>query len=281
MLKAIIGGLLSALFFSDVAMAQTCGAYTYPLTNGTTADASQVMNNFTKVWNCVNALASGGTLTNTTLAGSTSLTGTFSGTITSTAGDNVPVLTDASAVNGVTYIRLQNSGGEVILGVQNSTGNGIIANTDANDTAVFSSKGIAFSANSGAAMQMHLTSTGLSVYGTLQVSTGASANQIRLAQTTPPSCSNCGTGATVVGTDTAMIVTMGGSLSTTNFTIAFNPGWGSVAPSCIGQMAMTGMGSTKMPYIVTTSPSALTFYTNTGVPASGDKYAFHCLGVAL
>ncbi len=67
MLNKIIGGLAGLLFLVGGATAQTCSSYTYTLSNGTTADADQVMSNFNTVRNCVNTLASGGTLTNPTL----------------------------------------------------------------------------------------------------------------------------------------------------------------------------------------------------------------------
>jgi hypothetical protein len=71
-------GITGALFLgvlSVSAAAQTCSAFPYTLTNGTSADASQVMANFNEVRNCANGLASGGTLTDTTLAGGTEFTG--------------------------------------------------------------------------------------------------------------------------------------------------------------------------------------------------------------
>jgi hypothetical protein len=77
-----LSGLVCALLLSGglaaPARAQTCAAFTYNLTNGTTADANQVMSNFNTVRNCANTLASGGTLTNTTLSGTTTISGTLS-----------------------------------------------------------------------------------------------------------------------------------------------------------------------------------------------------------
>lgn len=54
--NAIIGGLIGAVLFGNVAMATTCGSYPYTFSNGTTADASQVNSNFTTVLNCANTL---------------------------------------------------------------------------------------------------------------------------------------------------------------------------------------------------------------------------------
>ncbi len=52
-LAVIAGGLLTALA-SSAASAATCSAYTYTLSNGTTADASQVMQNFNDILSCAN-----------------------------------------------------------------------------------------------------------------------------------------------------------------------------------------------------------------------------------
>lgn len=75
MLKLFFGGVLGLLLLTGGAAAQSCSSYPYALTNGTTADAGQVMADF----NCA-ALKTGATLTSTTLtsatlAGSTSLPG--------------------------------------------------------------------------------------------------------------------------------------------------------------------------------------------------------------
>jgi endosialidase-like protein len=69
MLKLIIGIGFGVLLFSSSAMA-LCTSYPNTLTNGTTADATQVMANF----NCA-ALTSGATLSGVSLTGTTSLPG--------------------------------------------------------------------------------------------------------------------------------------------------------------------------------------------------------------
>jgi hypothetical protein len=56
MFKAIIAGIFGVFVFCGVASAQTCPAYTYTLTNGTTADANQVMANFNTIATCANGL---------------------------------------------------------------------------------------------------------------------------------------------------------------------------------------------------------------------------------
>lgn len=69
MYKSIIGSLFALLFMSTAAMA-TCLSYPYTLTNGTTANASQVMANF----NCA-ALTSGATIDSTIFTGLTTFPG--------------------------------------------------------------------------------------------------------------------------------------------------------------------------------------------------------------
>jgi len=75
----ILTVVLCAMILSPSAsIAQSCDPYAYSLTNGTTADAVQVMSNFNTVRNCANALASGGTLTNAILSGTTTIPGSGS-----------------------------------------------------------------------------------------------------------------------------------------------------------------------------------------------------------
>ncbi len=57
MVKKTILTLLMLTFSAGAAMAQLCGAYPYTLTNGTSADANQVMANLNSILNCVNALS--------------------------------------------------------------------------------------------------------------------------------------------------------------------------------------------------------------------------------
>lgn len=100
-----------ALLFAPLA-AHACPTYPYTLTNGQTADANQVMANFTSILNCVNTgLATSGTNSNiTALVGLTTPlsitqggTGstTASGAITNLGGlvafDNLADLTSASS----------------------------------------------------------------------------------------------------------------------------------------------------------------------------------------
>lgn len=116
--------------------------------------------------------------------------------------------------------------------------------------------------------------------GTL-LSTGATPNQLRTAQTTPPTCSsNCGTSPSVVGTDTAMIVTMGATGTPTSaFVITFAGTWAAF-PSCHAQMSKSGMVVGKLPIVASPTTTTLTITTNGTNPSTADKYAVICIGVS-
>lgn len=110
----------------------------------------------------------------------------------------------------------------------------------------------------------------------LLVSTAATANQVRTAQTTPPTCTtNCGTSPSVAGTDTAMIVTLG-TTPASAFLITFNGTW-AAAPSCVG--AANTAGTTKAVTSITTTTTTATVAT-AAAPATGDKYNLICMGVS-
>lgn len=96
MFKTIAAGFVGAFLFFGVAFAQTCPAYTYTLTNGTTADANQVMANFNTVRTCVVSL------------GTPPLRGYIAGLTLSTAGSSSSfaispgVATDSTAAYSMT-----------------------------------------------------------------------------------------------------------------------------------------------------------------------------------
>jgi hypothetical protein len=54
MIRRILAVVAASWLFSGPAVAQICASFPYTLTNGTTADASQVMANFNNVLNCAN-----------------------------------------------------------------------------------------------------------------------------------------------------------------------------------------------------------------------------------
>lgn len=86
--------ILLALFGSIVAAQAQCSSYPYTLTNGTTANATQVMSNF----NCA-ALTSGATINAATLTGTTTLPG--SGAITSSGSVGIGTTSPAALLNVV------------------------------------------------------------------------------------------------------------------------------------------------------------------------------------
>lgn len=122
--------------------------------------------------------------------------------------------------------------------------------------------------------------TGGAVAKVLIRGAGTNATQFSTTQTTVPTCSsNCGTSPSVAGTDTAGIVTMGGTGSpASGWVVTFNGTW-PAAPSCVVIMAKAGMASTKSPLTVVTSTTTFTVVTNGVAPANSDVYAYHCIGV--
>lgn len=105
--------------------------------------------------------------------------------------------------------------------------------------------------------------------------------QLRGTQGTAPTCStNCGTSPSVVGTDTAGIVTMGASgVPASGWVVTFNGTW-AAAPSCSVVSALAGMVVGKMPIVVATTTTTITVTTNGTAPSTSDKYAFQCFGVS-
>jgi hypothetical protein len=55
MIGKICVGLITAAMVGTGAQAANCGAYMYTLTNGTVADANQVMSNFNNILSCANS----------------------------------------------------------------------------------------------------------------------------------------------------------------------------------------------------------------------------------
>lgn len=124
--------------------------------------------------------------------------------------------------------------------------------------------------------------------GVVEVNTGTAGTmgdlklkRLTSSQGTPPTCSsNCGTSPSVVGGDSAGIVTMGATgVPASGFVITFNGTWAS-APACIVQSAKTGMVVGKMPIAVVTSTTTITVTTNGTAPATSDVYSYVCVGVA-
>jgi len=83
-----------------------------------------------------------------------------SGKITSTLGNNQLIFDSASATTGYQYMRIKNTGGSIVIGVENSTGGTVITGDTAYDATISGANGIAFSANNGANLHMRIASTG-------------------------------------------------------------------------------------------------------------------------
>src|SRR4249920_1983946 len=71
MIRRYLLVLIGTWFIAGAALAQPCGSYPYPLVNGTTADADQVMANFNHVLNCATSGQSGGSSLRGWIAGLT------------------------------------------------------------------------------------------------------------------------------------------------------------------------------------------------------------------
>lgn len=113
------------------------------------------------------------------------------------------------------------------------------------------------------------------------VSSGTTAMEASYTQTTPPTCSSgCGTSPTVVGSDTAGIVTMGATgTPAASWVVTFNGTW-TAAPACFVISALGTMAVTKLPISVQTTQTTMSINNNSAAPANSDIYAYHCFGVA-
>lgn len=97
--------------------------------------------------------------------------------------------------------------------------------------------------------------------------------QLRTYQATVPTCStNCGTSPSVVGTDSAGLITLG-STPSNDYVLVFNATW-EAAPVCVAQQQTTGAN------YVTKSVSTTTTLTITGAagPTAADKVKYICIG---
>jgi hypothetical protein len=115
--------VLVALFLvmlGSPAWANTCPSYTYTLTNGTTADASQVMSNFNTIMNCASYFiggTSGGTATAQTLT-------TVSPAVFSLSNGNRVTFLAGFSTTGATTLNVSSTGAVNIL---KKTSSGLVA----------------------------------------------------------------------------------------------------------------------------------------------------------
>lgn len=95
---------------------------------------------------------------------------------------------------------------------------------------------------------------------------------------TAPTCdAGCGASPTIAGSDSFFTVVMGVGPSSP-YTFTFARAW-TVAPSCVGATAKTGMVSGKIPMNLQTSTTALVVTNLSANQVATDIYSFHCGGV--
>ncbi len=100
-------------------------------------------------------------------------------------------------------------------------------------------------------------------------------NQMRGAQVTAPTCTtNCGTGATVSGSDSAGIITVG-TTPANGIVLVFNATW-TAAPSCTATQQTT-TANTVSKVLTTTTQATITFAAG---PTASDLVSYHCIGVS-
>lgn len=101
--------------------------------------------------------------------------------------------------------------------------------------------------------------------------------QIRTTQATAPTVSSCGS-ATIVGTDTAGIITMSGSASTCN--LVFNAAW-SAAPACVVQVTNRNVAAfANWKLVSSASGTTQTQITAASALAAPDVLSYVCMGRA-
>jgi hypothetical protein len=161
-----------------------------------------------------------GAFTTLTASGAVTFTSASQSIVANTAGTSQKFIEFANTGNTGAY-----------FGIESSSAGGFFTGSNAYETVVYSPSNVIL-----------LKTNGLRSTGPLTLTTGTTANQIRMAQTTVPTCSsNCGTSPSVAGTDTAGVVTMGASgVPASAWVVTFNGTW-ATAPSCIVQSALGTM----------------------------------------
>ncbi len=141
-----------------------------------------------------------------------------------------------------------------------------------------SANGVGFASGDASANDGETTITRPAA-GNLLLSGTAVPLQLRTTQGSVPTCTtNCGTpGNVCVGTDTAMICTMG-TTPASGFVLNFSAAW-AAAPACTAVAALAGMATGKKPLTVVSSTTIITIVTDGTAPVAGDKYAVTCIGV--
>lgn len=114
----------------------------------------------------------GGTFTGTTVYGSTAIcggavsgtTGTFSGQIVQTLGNNQILFDNSSATTGYQYMRLVNSGSQLTWGIEASISAGLFNNTSAYAAVIGNSKNAPFEIGTNATVRLSIASTGAACF---------------------------------------------------------------------------------------------------------------------
>jgi len=127
------------------------------------------------------------------------------------------------------------------------------------------------------------TQMNLNTDGVLAVANNANSSLVKFQMTGTPTCTaanSCGTGNGTFSTgssDTAGSVTLG-TTPASGFQITFASTW-AAAPACTVWMNKAGMAVGKTVLTSVTSTTAITVVTNGTAPATGDIYAYHCIGI--
>lgn len=114
--------------------------------------------------------------------------------------------------------------------------------------------------------------------GTGNIVAGSSitaTDELIVVASSVPWITSCGTTSTILGSNTAGLVTFGGTLSNT-CTVNFGNGGFSSEPSCT--LGYTNAYVSGPPYFSAKSATSLTFHTQ-GVDLVGGQFDYHCIGV--
>ena len=110
------------------------------------------------------------------------------------------------------------------------------------------------------------------------VKTRINGGHIGMRQVTVPTCSaSCGTSPSVVGTDSAMTVTMGATgTPATPFTVTFTAAFAN-PPTCVAMAGLNSMATNHAPQSVQTTTTTAVVAAGTA-PSNSDIYHLICFG---
>jgi len=222
-------------------------------------------------FNSSGALAGSANLTfsGTALAvtGTLSATGKISTTQGGAVTDSIGITPTTGTDRGI--IRITNTGGDTIFGMDSSVGGTTIVGASAYDGIVRSASGIAFSANGGSAMQMRLSSTGLAVTGTLSatgnVTTTQSTNGVLYFATANANAGGSADNQLIAGngTNNAIVSMKGTGFTTSGIFTANNAYFGGTGTST------TNLYSTNGNVNIYPSSTLVGAFSTTGLAVTG------------